>query len=100
MIVAIVKAKILPNKHEALRKIALILQNEFAPHEEGCEQYESFIDGDTFITIERWTNQALLDIHLQQEHVATYVPKMKECIENHTFDVQFIKGGEITFVTI
>ena len=99
-ITAIVKATILSNKKDELRTIANILENDFAPHEAGCLQYESFIDGSTFITIERWENQESLDMHLTKEHVKKYIPLMKECIENGKFDVQFIKGGDLSFIQI
>ncbi|AXH09592.1 monooxygenase [Malaciobacter marinus] len=100
MIIAIVKAKIKKDKHEELRKIADILQYEYAVNEKGCEQYESFIDGDVFLTIERWSSQELLDLHLEAEHVKTYVPKLRDCVENETFDVQFIKSDDVSFVKI
>ena len=100
MIIAIVKATIKANKHKELRDIANILQFEYAPSEEGCEQYESFIDGDTFITIERWRDQAALDIHLEAKHVEEYVPKLRECVVDNSFDVQFINSDDISFVRI
>lgn len=100
MIIAIVKASIKDSKHKALREIANILQFEYAPNEEGCEQYESFIDGDTFITIERWRDQAALDIHLEAEHVEKYVPKLRECVVDGCFDVQFINTNDINFARI
>ena len=100
MIIAIVKAKIKNNKHDELRKIANILQYEYAVNEKGCEQYESFIDGDTFITIERWSSQESLDLHLEAEHVKVYVPKLRECVVDETFDVQFIKSDDVSFVKI
>ena len=100
MIIAIVKAQVLPGQHTQLRTIANILQHQYAPHEEGCEQYESFIDGDTFLTIERWRDQAALDIHLQAEHVARYVPALRECVVGGGFDVQFIHSQDVTFVRI
>lgn len=100
MIIAIVKAKIIKGKQTKLKEIADILQYEFAPKEKGCEQYESFIDNDTFITIERWSSQEELDIHLEAEHVKKYVPKLRECVENKTFEVQFIKSDDISFVKI
>ncbi len=100
MIIAIVKAKIKNNEHENLRKIANILQYEYSVKEEGCEQYESYIDGDTFITIERWSTQELLDLHLEAEHVKKYVPQLRECVENGRFDVQFIKSDDVSFVKI
>ena len=100
MIIAIVKAKIKEGKEKELRKIANILQFEYSIHEKGCEQYESFIDGDNFITLERWNSQEDLDIHIETEHVKKYVPQLRECVVNGTFDVQFIKNAEISFVTI
>lgn len=100
MIIAIVKAKIIPGKQDTLRAIANTLQYEYAPHEEGCEQYESFIDGDIFITLERWTSQDTLDLHLKAEHVATYVPQLRACVVDATFDVQFIKSDDVSFVRL
>jgi len=100
MIIAIVKAKIKAGKEEDLRNIANILQYEYALDEEGCEQYESFIDNDTFITLERWTSQKHLDVHLKTQHVKKYVPLLRECIINNSFDVQFIKSDKVSFATI
>jgi len=79
MIIAIVKATIIDGRQEELRKTADILQFEYAPTEEGCEQYESFIDGNTFITLERWSSQEALDAHLAAEHVSRYVPQLRKC---------------------
>ncbi|ENM5764199.1 antibiotic biosynthesis monooxygenase [Vibrio mimicus] len=100
MITAIVKAKIKSGMHAKLREIADILQYEFAVIEPGCEQYESFIDGDIFITLERWADQASLDRHLEAEHVKKYVPELRKCVENGQFSVQFIETENIHFITI
>ena len=100
MIIAIVKAAIKEGKHQKLREIANIFQHEYAPHEVGCEQYESFIDGNTFITIERWSDQTSLDIHLAAPHVAQYVPKLRECVEGGCFDVQFIESDKVSLTRI
>ncbi len=100
MIIAIVKAAIKEGQHQSLREIANILQYEYAPNEAGCEQYESFIDGNAFITIERWTDQAALDAHLDAEHVKTYVPKLRECVEDGCFDVQIIQSNKVSFTRI
>jgi quinol monooxygenase YgiN len=100
MIIVLVKAKIKNGKHEELRKIANILQYEYAVNEKGCEQYESFIDGDIFITIERWSSQELLDLHFEAEHLKVHVPKLRECVVDETFDVQFIKSDDVSFVKI
>ncbi|AXX92858.1 antibiotic biosynthesis monooxygenase [Malaciobacter molluscorum LMG 25693] len=100
MIIAIVKAKIKSGMHAKLRETADILQYEFSKNEPGCEQYESFIDGDVFITLERWTDQACLDQHLEAEHVKKYVPELRKCVENGEFSVQFIETDNINFITI
>lgn len=100
MITAIVKAEILPEKVAQLREIANILQYNYSVNEVGCQRYESFIDGNTFITIEIWENQQVLDIHLEQEHVKTYAPQMKECIVDSIFHVTFIRSDDITQITI
>lgn len=100
MITAIVKAAILPNKMEVIRQIADILQHQFSIQEEGCIQYESFIDGSNFITIEQWQDQSSLDKHLAQSHVKHYVPLMRECVEGGVFDVLFINGGDVSRVKI
>jgi len=100
MIIAIVKAKIKEGKEQELRDIANTLQYKYSIKEKGCEQYESFIDNDTFITLERWDNQENLNVHLETEHVKKYVPLMRECVINGTFDVQFIKSDDVSFVTI
>jgi quinol monooxygenase YgiN len=100
MIIAIVKASIRENKHGNLRDIANILQFEYAPNEEGCEQYESFIDGDNFITIERWRDQASLDTHLEASHVEKYVPKLRECVVDGCFDVQIINSNDVSFLRV
>jgi quinol monooxygenase YgiN len=98
MIIAIVKAKIKNDKKKQLKEVSDILQYQFAPNEKGCEQYESYIDNDTFLTIEKWSSQKELDIHLEAEHVKEYVPKLRECVVGETFDIQFIKSDDISFV--
>ncbi|WP_407636330.1 putative quinol monooxygenase [Solidesulfovibrio magneticus] len=67
----------------------------YAAHEEGCEQYESFIDEDTFLTIERWSSQQALDAHLKSAHVATYVPQLRACVVDGAFAVQLSRATTI-----
>ena len=100
MIIAIVKAKIKSGMHEKMRKVADILQYDFSASEPGCEQYESYIDGGTFVTLERWSSQADLDRHLATEHVEKYVPELRDCVEDGGFSVQFIETDEVRQVTI
>ena len=99
MLIGIVRGRIIPGKHAQLRQTADILE-KFAAHEPGCEQYECFIDGNTFLTIERWASQQSIDVHLNSTHVATHGPKLRECVEGGLFDVQFIETNKVTFTTI
>ena len=99
MLIGIVRGKIIAGKHAQLRQTADFLEN-FAADEPGCEQYECFIDGDTFLTIERRASQPAIDVHLNSAHVATHVPQLRECVEGGFFDVQFIKTDKVTFTTI
>ena len=95
MIQITVKADILPNMHDQLRSVANILQKEYAPNEPGCIQYESYIDGDVFITLEKWRSQDDLDVHLQSSHVAQYVPELKRCVKDGQFFVEFVYDGRL-----
>jgi quinol monooxygenase YgiN len=100
MIIVIIKGKIKNNKQDELREMASILKHKYALNEKGCEEYEFFIDGENFLTIERWSSQELVDIHFQAEHVISYIPRLKACVVNETFDVQFIKSDDVSFIKI
>lgn len=100
MITAIVKATIKPGMQPSLKSIADLLQYEYAPHEPGCDMYESYIDGDTFITLERWQNQEALDLHLNTAHVKELVPKLRQCVVNEEFEVTFIHSQTIEQITL
>ncbi len=100
MITAIVKATIKPGMQQSLKSIADLLQYEYAPHEPGCDMYESYIDDDTFITLERWQNQEALDLHLNTAHVKELVPKLRQCVVNDEFEVTFIHSQTIEQITL
>jgi len=65
----------IPAKPEAVDAIREALQTLVTATraEEGCLAYDLFESGaapGTFVTVERWTDQAALDAHLQMPHVA------------------------------
>lgn len=65
----------IPAKPEAVDAIRAALQTLVTATraEEGCLAYDLFESGaapGTFVTVERWTDQAALDAHLQMPHVA------------------------------
>ena len=65
----------IPAKPEAVDAIRSALQAlaRATRDEEGCLAYDLFESAaapGTFVTVERWTDQAALDAHLQTPHVA------------------------------
>ena len=65
----------IPAKPEAVDAIRAALQTLVTATraEEGCLAYDLFESGaapGTFVTLERWTDQAALDAHLQMPYVA------------------------------
>lgn len=98
MLVILVKARILPGKEEKLRSVANILQKRTVT-EEGCQRYETFIDGDVFIMIERWTSQEALDKHLQQDHLKVHLSQLRECVAGGVFEAEFIGTDSVKTVT-
>ena len=69
-VVATIPAK--PDAIDAIRS-ALQAMMRATRDEEGCLAYDLFESAaapGTFVTVERWTDQAALDAHLQTPHVA------------------------------
>ena len=65
----------IPVKPEAVEQVRAALQTLVAAtrDEEGCiayDLYESVAAPGTFVTLERWTDQAALDAHMGTPHVA------------------------------
>ena len=98
MILVIARASIRPGMHQTLRDIAYALQHEHAPRENGCLKYDTFIDGDTFVILDQWRDQAALDAHLQAPHVAHYAPQIKDSVVDGRIDLQIVKADEVNFL--
>lgn len=98
MIIVIARATILPGKHQRIRDIAHALQYEHAPREDGCLKYDTFVDGDTFVILDQWRDQAALDAHLQAPHVAQYAPQIKDSVVDGRIDLQIVKAGEVNYL--
>ncbi|MDR7253124.1 quinol monooxygenase YgiN [Nocardioides sp. BE266] len=65
----------IPAKPEAVDQIRAALQvlADATRAEEGCLSYDLFESATapgTFVTVERWTDAAALDVHLSSSHVA------------------------------
>lgn len=96
----ILKGEVLPDQHEVLRHLVRKLQQEFVLQEEGCEEYEFYIDGDSFIMLERWANQAAFDNHTQTRHFSEFVPKMKSLVKDNLFSVEIIKSADRSYIKL
>lgn len=62
----------LPGSEDVVRA-ALSTLTEATRQEEGCLSYDLFESASapgTYVTIERWADQAAMDAHLSSEHVA------------------------------
>jgi quinol monooxygenase YgiN len=94
MMVVLVKARILPGKQEKLRSVANSLQRSTVT-EDGCQRYEPFVDGDTFIIIERWASREDLDKHMQQDHMKVHLPQLRECVAGGVFEAEFVETDSI-----
>lgn len=51
--------------------------------ENGCERYDAFLKENGIIIVERWANQAVLDLHKTQQHFSDLV----SFIEIHSLDL-------------
>lgn len=60
-------------EHVEMMRAALVQLAEATRQEAGClayDLYESAAAPGVLVTVERWTDQAALDAHMQQPHVA------------------------------
>lgn len=98
MIIVIARATIKPGRHLQLREVARVLKHDFAPHEEGCLKYDTFIDGDMFVIVDQWRDQAALDAHLQAPHVAELAPQIKDSVVDGLIELQIIEADKVSFL--
>ncbi len=74
-ITVVAHIEVKPEHHEAV-KAELIKLIEPTRKEAGCLQYELYQDSankDLYIFVEQWESHALLQQHLQSEHIAAYI---------------------------
>ena len=82
MVDTVVTQRVNVGMEEAFEAIARQLTLNTLSQDEGCLRYEWFrADApQTYILIERWTDQVAVQAHLKADHMAKLMPKMAECV--------------------
>jgi quinol monooxygenase YgiN len=82
MINLIVTQRVHPGMEQAFEEIARQLTANTLAKDEGCLRYEwhRAESPQTYVLIERWTELAAVKAHLKAEHMASLMPKYRECV--------------------
>jgi quinol monooxygenase YgiN len=82
MIDLIVTQRVHPGMEQAFEEIARQLAANSLAKDEGCLRYEWYRAeaSQTYILIERWTEMTAVQAHLKAEHMASLMPKYRECV--------------------
>jgi quinol monooxygenase YgiN len=82
MIDVIVTQRVNAGMEEAFEVIARQITSNTLSQDKGCLRYEWYRAEapQTFILIERWTDQAAVQAHLSADHLAALMPKLRDCV--------------------
>lgn len=82
MINVVVTQRVNAGMEEAFEAIARELTANTLSQDKGCLRYEWYRAEapQTYILIERWTDQAAVQAHLKANHFATIMPKIMACV--------------------
>jgi quinol monooxygenase YgiN len=82
MIDVVVTQRVNAGMEEAFEAIAREITSSTLSRDKGCLRYEWYrADApQTYILIERWTDQAGVQAHLNADHFAALMPKMRDCV--------------------
>lgn len=84
-VVIVAKVKIKKEFKEEVYTNLVELHKSTHTLDKGCLQYDLHKDLDdenSFVFIETWENQDLLDAHMSTEHFLTFVKKVEDKLEN------------------
>jgi quinol monooxygenase YgiN len=78
----VVTQRVNAGKEEAFEAIARQVTANTLSKDAGCLRYEWYrADApQTYILIERWTDQAAVQAHLKAEHFTALMPKIRDCV--------------------
>jgi quinol monooxygenase YgiN len=82
MIDVVVTQRVNAGMEEAFEAIAREITSNTLSRDKGCLRYEWYrADApQTYILIERWTDQAAVQAHLNADHFAALMPKIRDCV--------------------
>ena len=82
MMDVVVTQRVNAGMEEAFEAIVRQVTANTLSRDEGCLRYEWYRAEapQTYILIERWTDQAAAQAHLKADHIAALMPRIMECV--------------------
>ena len=82
MINVVVTQRVNAGMEEAFEALADEITANTLNLDKGCLRYEWYRADvpQTYILIERWTDQAAVDAHLKADHFAALMPRLRDCV--------------------
>jgi quinol monooxygenase YgiN len=78
----VVTQRVNPGKEQEFEALARQIEKNTLANDSGCLRYEWYRSAEpqTYILIERWTDQAAAQAHLAADHLTALRPKLSECV--------------------
>jgi quinol monooxygenase YgiN len=78
----VVTQRVKPGKEQEFEALARQLEANTLANDKGCLRYEWYRaeTPQTYILVERWTDQAAAQTHLKADHFTALLPKLRECV--------------------
>ena len=82
MIDVVVTQRVNAGMEEAFETLAREITANTLSQDTGCLRYEWYRADtpQTYILIERWTDQEAVQAHLKADHLAALMPKIRQCV--------------------
>ncbi|HEV2549913.1 MAG TPA: putative quinol monooxygenase [Stellaceae bacterium] len=78
----VVTQRVKPGKEQEFEALVRQLEANTLANDKGCLRYEWYRaeTPQTYILVERWTDQAAAQTHLKAEHVTALLSRIRECV--------------------
>jgi quinol monooxygenase YgiN len=78
----VVTQRVNPGKEKEFEALARQLEASTVANDKGCLRYEWYCSTSpqTYILIERWTDEAAVQAHMKADHFTGLLPKLRECV--------------------
>jgi quinol monooxygenase YgiN len=77
-----VRQRVIPGKEREFEALVKQVEVNTLANDPGCLRYEWYRSAEpqTYLLIERWTDQAAAQAHLKAEHMTALLPKLRDCV--------------------